>query len=270
MIKKILVTGASGFLGGYLAGELLKKKYNVTGTFFRNSTALKHLNAVRINLINKQEVDILFNTNQFDFIFHLAYSKDVFMKSVIINGTEHIYMNALKNKVPMIFVSTDLVFNGESGNYNEKDTPEPIIDYGRFKLEAEKLLKNYAYIVRTSLIFDSKRPDIMKNFTVNNLINNQPVNLFIDEFRSPIEVRDLIKGLIALMESKPEDKLWHIAGPQRISRYKFGAFLADRFMLNKDLINPSSIKSFEKPRPNDTSLDSQKFYSQFFPIPNYF
>ena len=73
-----------------------------------------------------------------------------------VEGTITMLLNAEEQKSFFLFVSTDFVFDGETGTYTEADIPNPVNFYGKTKAEAEDAVKEYDYewaIVRTSLVY---------------------------------------------------------------------------------------------------------------------
>ncbi len=266
-VEKILVTGASGFIGSFLCHHLLTKGFQVFGLYLTNPISNPKIISKTIDIRDKDSLNDYIVKNEINFIVHLAYKKGVEMEETIVTGTKNLVRACRKFNVGFLFMSTDIVFDGMTGNYSEEEKPNPIIDYGKCKYEAEKITRKInGYIIRTSLVFDSKSIEKMQEFTITSLKNNQETKLFVDEYRSPIEVRELTKGITAIINDQPADKIWHIAGPEKISRFDYGIMLAKHFGLNNSLIKPVSAKNSN--RPLDTSLNSQKFYSKFFKVSN--
>ena len=266
-MQKILVTGASGFIGSFLCHYLLTEGFQVFGLYLTNPISNPEIISKTIDIRDKDSLNDYIVKNEINFIVHLAYKKGPEMEETIVIGTKNLVEACRKFNIGFLLMSTDIVFDGITGDYSEEIKPNPIIDYGKFKYEAEKItLEIDGYIIRTSLVFDSKSTEKMQEFTITSLKKNKETKLFVDEYRSPIEVRELVKGITAIIIDQPADKIWHIAGPEKISRFDYGVMLAKHFGLNNSLLKPISAKNFN--RPLDTSLNCQKFYSKYFHIRN--
>jgi dTDP-4-dehydrorhamnose reductase len=88
--------------------------------------------------------------------------------------------------------------------------------------------------------------------------SGRTVNLFVDEFRTPVSGRDAAKGLLIALDRLPG--LIHLGGPERISRYEFGKLLSNIIGLSNARLNPCRQEDLKMPapRPPDVSLDSSK------------
>ena len=171
-------------------------------------------------------------------------------------------------KIPLVFSSTDLVFDGENAPYSENDELNPLMIYGKHKAEAEKqisAINEKALIVRLPVMFGDG--GFMKNW-VNTLKEGKTINAFTDEYRSMISAASAIDGLLFLLNQK-KIGIWHLGGKESISRYDFAIKMADVFKLQKDKIIPSLRKEVPMPaaRPADVSMYSRKAFSKGFDPP---
>lgn len=166
--------------------------------------------------------------------------------------------------IRLVHVSTDLVFGARpprSGRYQEEDEPSPLSVYGRTKAEGEALVRA-AYpqglVVRLPLLFgDSGGRGLGASDQVLSAIARGDVpKLFVDEYRTPLEVRNAARALLELVERA--DRGWlHLAGPERLSRYELAClFLGGR----KGQIEAArrADLGFEALRPSDVSLDAAR------------
>lgn len=270
-MKNILITGASGFLGGNLLSlSPFPKTY---GTYNKNPLSNKNNQTYQLDLSHQNEVLNLITNLEPNIIIHTAaLSKPEICEEnkeqaweVNVEGTKNLIKNAEKLNSRLIYISTDLVFNGEKGWYSEEDHPNTISYYAETKLKAEEEVKencsNYC-ILRTSLIYGMSLNN-SKCFTeifLRKLIKNKEVQLFVDEFRTPIYVKDLCKYIFEFTENDTLQGIFHLAGNERVSRYEFGLLAAKIFQLNKNLINPiksKNIKTIAR-RAKDVSLINKK------------
>jgi dTDP-4-dehydrorhamnose reductase len=168
----------------------------------------------------------------------------------------------LAAEIPFIFLSSDLVFDGSTGHYDETAAVNPLSIYAATKVAAEQMVlanPNHT-IIRTSLNGGTS-PTGDRGF--NEQMRRawqagQTLNLFTDEFRSPIPAEVTARGIWELTAlNKPG--LYHVAGGERLSRWQIGQLLAARCPELEPKIVPGSLKEYAgAPRPPDTSLNCAK------------
>ena len=135
-----------------------------------------------------------------------------------------------------MYISTDMVFYGDSGNYSENDPPRPINYYGNTKLAAERLcIENAddAVVIRITLQYGwgHDYSGSFCNWLNKSLEAGKEVHLYTDQFRSPTYVCDTAKGLEIAALRAPAGSLFHLAAPERVDRYSFGlVFAADQVL----------------------------------------
>ncbi|NIP37698.1 MAG: SDR family oxidoreductase, partial [Candidatus Dadabacteria bacterium] len=181
-------------------------------------------------------------------------------RDAIVQGAINIARSCNKAGCRSVFISTDLVFDGKKGDYSESDTPSPIMPYGRYKAEMEKELLALDYnlaIVRTSLIISLDPVGHQVSWIVNSIKNKTELNLFIDEYRSPIFADDLAKAILELAETDFKG-LINIAGPEAANRYELGCKIANHFGLDTDLLKPVKAEELNLKRPLKCTLDSAR------------
>jgi dTDP-4-dehydrorhamnose reductase len=178
----------------------------------------------------------------------------------------------LAAEIPFIFFSTDLVFDGQKGNYVESDPVNPLSVYAETKVAAEQfVLANPRHtVIRTSLNGGTS-PTGDRGF--NEQMRHaweagQTLNFFRDEFRSPIPALVTAQATWELL-LKNQTGLFHVAGAERMSRAEIGAALAARWPQLHPKFNVDSLKQYQgAPRPPDTSLNCTKAQAQLsFPLP---
>jgi dTDP-4-dehydrorhamnose reductase len=146
-----------------------------------------------------------------------------------------------------VYFSTDYVFSGDSGPYDETDAPDPISAYGRVKLEAERALGPRERILRTSMVY-SDDPDSKNfhNFVRDTLRAGKEVKAFSDQTGNPTYAPDVAAAAMRLMSGKPGGLL-HYAGPEVMTRVEFARRVARAYGLEEGLIRP--VTSEELPLP---------------------
>ncbi|MBP5340157.1 MAG: NAD(P)-dependent oxidoreductase [Prevotella sp.] len=153
---KILVTGASGFIGSFIVEEALERGFD-TWAAIRKSSKKDFLKDPRIyflelNLDNEEQLQEQLRGHDFDYVVHAAgvtkcLNKDDFYR-INTEGTKHLVNVLLKLKMPLkrfVYISSLSIFGAirEKQPYEEireTDTPQPNTHYGRSKLEAERWL----------------------------------------------------------------------------------------------------------------------------------
>ncbi len=280
-MKRLLVTGASGFLGWNLCQEA-SAKWEVFGTYYSHAVDISGVSLAKVDLREYEQLKELFAAINPDAVIHAAaaskpnYCQEYPQESYEINVTASVNIAQLcaEYQIPCAFTSTDLVFDGKSSFYQESDRVCPICIYGEQKVAAEqKMLSVYpaTVVCRMPLMFGLSSPvanSFIQGF-INSLEAGQELNLFVDEFRTPASATTAAQGLLLAIEKQVQGIL-HLGGKERISRYEFGLLLAEVMQFPQDLIRPGKQADIIMiaPRSPDTSLDSSKAFSLGYnPLP---
>ena len=273
-MKKLLITGASGFLGWHLC-ELAKSTWSVYGTCFSHHIDIPNVKMLSVNLTDIQQLKGIFSEIQPAAVIHTAAQSQPNVcqihpqESHLINVTAACDIARLcaGYGIPCIFTSTDLVFDGCNGPYRETDPVSPVNIYGEQKVMAEQgMLEVYPLttICRMPLMFGGETPTA-KSFLqpfMQTLKSGKTLNLFTDEFRTPVSGTTAAKGLLLALE-KQISGILHLGGIERISRYDFGCLLVDILQLPREQIIGCGQKdvTMAAPRPADVSLDSSQAFA---------
>ncbi|MGD1932719.1 MAG: SDR family oxidoreductase [Leptolyngbyaceae cyanobacterium] len=273
-MRSLLITGASGFLGGY-ACRLLSPYWQIWGTHNTQPVTLPTGDSIALDLTHEPSIDAVWQRVKPDAVIHTAALSKASQcqqfpdRSYRVNvlGAVHLANRCARHAVPLIFTSTDLVFNGTTPPYDEAALPAPLNTYGRHKALAEtQILAAYpeATVCRLPLLFGPQTPTatcFLQNFLAT-ITAGQPLTLFTDEIRTPAAVTDVVQGLRLALEQNLTGLL-HLGGPQRLSRYEFGLLMADSFGLPTAALTPcrQSAIALVTPRPPDVSLNSQKAFA---------
>lgn len=249
----LLVTGASGHLGGHLVRRA-GSGWRVAGTYLTRQPPAE-VEAYRVELRDASAVEALFERLRPAAVIHTAYRRHE--PDVNLDGTRHLAAACARFGARLVFVSTDLVFDGRRGWYREADSPSPIDPYGASKAAAEQeALAIGGAVARTSLIygFDPVDP-VNRALLLEPLARGERPRLFVDEYRCPAYAPDLADALLELAAGGFRAIL-HLAGPQRVSRYDFGLKLAGRLGLDPASFEPARICESGLLRAPDCSLDT--------------
>ncbi|MBD2212570.1 NAD(P)-dependent oxidoreductase [Nostoc linckia FACHB-104] len=272
-MKKLLVTGASGFLGWHICQQA-KPEWEVYGTYFANSLEIPGLKTLKVNLSNFQELKQIFNDIKPAAVIHTAaLSQPNFcqthpQESYAINVTASCNIAGLcaDYAIPCAFTSTDLVFDGLNAPYQEIDSVNPLNIYGEQKVQAEiGMLERYPHtaVCRMPLMFGMATPtakSFMQQF-IETLQADKELSLFIDEFRTPVSGKTAAQGLLLGLEKV--QGLIHLGGKERISRYDFMRLLVEVFEIPNATLKGCRQEDIKMaaPRPKDVSLNSSKAFA---------
>jgi len=279
--KTILVTGISGFLGNQLVKQATSK-YNLIGTYHRNEVHFPNVKTLALDIQDEEAVEQLIMQTQPDAVFHFAaLSNTNFCEQnpelsfdINVKATINLAMVCQSKKIPFLFTSTDLIFDGQSAPYSIDDPSDAICVYGQHKVQAEQtILELYpeAIIARCPLMYGLAKsaPNFLPNW-INQLKSGNSFGAFTDEYRTTASGESVVKGLLLLLENKAKG-IWHLGGKERVSRYDFAIKMAEVFDLDKSLINGGKQADVKMPaaRPADVSMDSQATYALGFNPPDY-
>jgi dTDP-4-dehydrorhamnose reductase len=222
---RILLTGSSGYLGHHLAAALRARRIDFV-------TAARSGGDLDLDL-DDPDVDRLaagIARARVDSILHAAATSSLAACEADPDGALRRNGEAtgrLAALAPLILVSTDLVFDGDAAPYRAADEPRPRSAYGTSKrLGEQRTLAAGGLVVRVPLLcgpsFDGRRgaTDMLRAARAEG----RRLELFVDEFRSPLHVADAAAALVELACSG-ERGIVQLAGPERVSRYEF----AERF-----------------------------------------
>jgi dTDP-4-dehydrorhamnose reductase len=182
------------------------------------------------------------------------------------------HLVGLAAAIPFVFLSSDLVFDGREGHYNENARPNPLSVYGQTKADAEAIvLRNPLHtVIRTSLNGGTS-PTGDRGFNEEMRRawqTGRTLRLFTDEFRNPIPAVVTARAIWELIARRVTG-LVHLAGSQRLSRWDIGRLLAARWPQLQPRIEAGSLRDYHgAPRPPDTTLDCGRAEGLLsFPLP---
>jgi len=279
-LKKILVTGLSGFIGTRLS-ELFHR-YSLIGvsrSVSRNGR-IPARNMIKADITDEKELSKKINNIEFDGIIHLAgithidrceedkiNGKNGLAWKVNVTGTENIIRACSQSGKFLLFLSTECVFDGKKGFYKESDTPSPVNWYGRTKYEAEKKIlssKINACILRSVLVYGHSKGykvDLAKKF-FELLKSGKKISAVNDQFVTFTFIDDLI-GAINLAWDKKLTGIYHFAAETSLSPFEFARTISSGFGLNNKMIKQTTLEKFfgksHRLRLVNSSLNSDKF-----------
>lgn len=264
-LKKLLVTGASGFLGWNVFRHH-SPDWRLVGTWCNHKRGLfPRSENYQLDLTDKDSIWKCLKAVNPDAVFHLAANADTnFCEEnpaesfrLNVTATAAIAEMCAERHIHFLFTSSEQVFDGTKDCYNEFDIPNPKNEYGRQKLEAENLIKAIypdAVIVRISVMYglsSAARPGFLQKW-LDAWQHFFPVKAFYDEYRSFIGGASATSGLFHLLQQQASG-LFHIGGSNGISRYDLALKVKDVFGLEQGPVEvcsqkDSSMPAFRSPR----------------------
>ncbi len=264
----ILVTGGSGFLGGYLVQQATRNGWSVVATYNQNRPDFPNVSWQQLDLLRHLKIKKLIFAVRPQIIIHTAALTNVDFCETHRSLTEQVNVQAsvelayasAQIGARFINVSTDLVFDGMRPPYSEEDPPNPVSHYGWSKWQGELAVAKSnpeAVIARTAIMYGP--PAILgssfSEWIRSSWIMRQPTRLFTDQYRTPIFAGDLASAILELAQSSFTG-IVHLAGPERIDRYQFGIYLAKQLSVSTALLQPAALSQIALvgKRPADVSL----------------
>jgi dTDP-4-dehydrorhamnose reductase len=236
----LLVTGGTGYLGS----ELVR------------IAAAEH---PRLELLDPEAVRRGFEAIRPTVVIHTAYRQDE--PAVNSEGSATVAAAAAACGARLVHISTDLVFDGTKGApYTEEDDPNPLDDYGRSKLEAERrvlALHPEALVVRTSLLVGRREPGRQERAVLEAARGERDIAFFEDEWRSPVLVSDLAAALLELVRTDLRGVL-HVAGAEQMNRYELACEIAVAHGLSTARLRRGSLADSGLTRAPCCVLDSSR------------
>lgn len=254
-IVRVLITGGGGLLGGELIRQA-PSGMDLHAT--RRTSPVEGAESHVVELSDAGAAEALWRRVRPDLVIHTAYSPAEGERDVWA-ATESVVRACRAVDAALVYMSTDALLDGESSPFAEAAEPAPVHEYGRWKAQAELHVRQAmpdAAVVRTSLIVRAEPADRNSAWVVDALRRGEPVRLFTDELRCPIAVEDLAAQLWEVAHLPPERRkgVWHLAGPESVSRYALGVLLALRHGADPHGITPVPSAASPSPRPRDLRL----------------
>jgi dTDP-4-dehydrorhamnose reductase len=280
----LLITGASGHLGSYLVREAVAQGLAVAAWSGISRGHRFGVPMIPVDLADQDQVTQAFRVCKPAFIIHAAAVASVAacrsnpkqVERINVQVTRRLAELAAESSARLVFVSTDLVFDGATGNYGENDSPNSLSIYGRSKAEAEAYVLEASgqVVARLSLLYGpclAGRPHFFDE-QITIFRSGKPVLLFKDEWRTPLSFVTAARALLDLARVDFAG-IVHVAGQERLSRLEMGQRLAKHLGIENARIIEASRDSMrdQEPRPRDTSLDCSRWRSlrPNFPRPTF-
>ncbi|MGN0001993.1 MAG: SDR family oxidoreductase [Sphingobacterium composti] len=285
---RILLTGSNGFLGQKFCEKLSEyPKINAVLGISKseNRNPYLHENTFQqLDLMNFEALETVISNFQPTHILHTAAitavetceEKPDLAQKINVDLSVHIAKIAQQKNIHYTFLSTDFVFDGLHGPYQETDEVNATNNYGRTKIDAEKLISASnpeSAILRTILVYGAipdKNRSNLALWAKKQLENGAAIKVVSDQWRMPTWVDDLADACYSAMQ-KQASGIFHISGNEMMSILEAVEVIADTWKLDKSLINPISAgeigQATNRPLKTGFILDKAEQTLNYKPTP---
>jgi len=262
LFNRVLITGANGLLGQALVHRLSQnREYDVLATARDDSPRFEGASCgyTPLDVTEPDDVTQIFEDFTPSAVVNCAAMSDVAECDEHRNDAWATNARAVKRLAKhcrthgarLVQVSSDFVFNGKRGPYDEEARPDPVNYYGRTKLAGENAVREAGRsswaIVRTVLLYGTGRDLSRSNIVLwiaDGLSKGDTLHIVDDQYRTPTHVDDLAVGIERLLHHE-KTGLYHLSGPDLVSIYELACTVAEVFGLDASLIEPVSSDFFE-------------------------
>ena len=214
-MKTVFITGANGLLGQAIVSLFTRETdFELITSSVEDKAFLEYGHKYeKLDITDKEEVKKFIGFYSPDIIVNCAAFTDVdkcetereFCWRLNVDGVKNLIIAAKKTGSKIIHYSTDYVFDGKNGPYNEDATPNPLSFYGRSKLASENALTSSGVvhaIIRTMVLYGIGN-NVKKNFAlwlIETLKKKLPVTIVTDQVGNSTIVDDLAYGTYKIIE----------------------------------------------------------------------
>lgn len=264
---KAAVIGGSGLVGQVLLRVLENHQYEIAGTYAsRPGDGLAFLDIRDGSLVEDYfrsvQPKVAFLTAA---LTHVDYCEEhpEDARRVNAKGARNVAEAAARHGCKLVLYSTDYIFDGRSGPYDEEAEPAPVSVYGRIKLEAERAVREIvenALILRTTVVYGWDPRS--KNFAMQlyqKLLAGTPMKVPEDQYGNPTLVDYLVEASVRLVQGDVRGVV-NVVGKDLLPRSDFARALARVFGLDPKMILAVSTAGLRQraPRPLRGGLKTEK------------
>jgi dTDP-4-dehydrorhamnose reductase len=261
-MKTVLVTGSNGLLGQKITEKILKEGgVNLIATAKgENRFPVKEgYLYTEMDILDPEGVKKVIEEYKPDAIIHTAAMTNVdtcedqkeLAYQLNVEAVETLVTLCEAHNIQLVHLSTDFIFDGENGPYDELAAPNPLSYYGETKLRAEEVIKNSKTkwaVLRTIIVYgivsDMSRSNIVL-WAKGALEKGNPLNIVNDQWRMPTLVEDLADCCFLAIEHDAQG-VYNASGKDMMSISELVARVADFWNLDKTLINEVSAATLNQ------------------------
>ncbi|MGB0897266.1 MAG: dTDP-4-dehydrorhamnose reductase family protein [Flavobacteriaceae bacterium] len=270
MKKKVLITGIHGMLGQSVYQTLNQSQQFEIYGIGRRASSILHNNYFQGDISQQAFVEKVSFSHPYDYIIHCAAlvnlafceKNKTYASSVHVEGSQ--LLTQFNPQAIFIYISTDAVFNGETGNYTEDDLPTPLNIYAITKyLGEQKVLNNNkkSYVLRLN-IYGFKQPfgQSLLEWAYTSLKKKSSINGYTNVEFNPLSTYQVAKLILQFILQQPDFGIYHLGANTSLSKYDFLLKIANYCHFDKSLITPTVFDDSSSiiKRPKNTTLSIQK------------
>jgi len=269
---RILVTGANGLLGQALVRHLsASDDHDVIATARDDAPRFDVPGEyLPLDITTPDDVETVLDNQNPDVVVNCAAVSDVTECDENRNRAWAVNARSVRTLAKqcraldahLVQVSSDFVFNGKNGPYDERARPDPVNYYGRTKLAGENVLREFDFldwsIVRTVLLYGTAKDLTRSNvvlWMIDQLSQGEVIHVVNDQWRTPTYAPDLADGLVHLID-REKTGIFHLSGREMVTIHELAETVAEVFDFDHDLIDPVPSDYFEDAveRPSKTGF----------------
>jgi dTDP-4-dehydrorhamnose reductase len=269
-MEKVLIIGANGFLGRRLLSRF-QATHQVYGADINIANILPRFNPCLVDITDSNAVSDLLSEIHPELtiltaaIANVDLCEDIpeVVRKVNADGPLFVAQAVKKINGRMIYISTDFIFDGTTGDYSETDQPNPNGVYARTKFEGERNVVQTAIpalICRSSILFgwpDADQHANIFSWAYKQLNQGNPIKIVDGQITTSTLVDDLVEFLFRISDFQTSE-IYHSCGPEPISKYEFITKLVEVFHFDPTLVQKISHFPQKAPRPENSSLNTHK------------
>jgi dTDP-4-dehydrorhamnose reductase len=275
---KILITGSNGLLGQKLVQLITEKgNHELIATArgenrlpFEKGYVFESLDITKEDeietIVKKHQPEVIINTAAMTNVDQCETEQENCWK-LNVTAVEYLIKVAEHHNAFFLQLSTDFIFDGEDGPYNEEAVANPVSYYGESKLAAEQLILESKIdwaIARTVLVYgiahDMSRSNIIL-WVKKSLEEGKEIQVVDDQWRSPTLAEDLAKGCLLIAEKKAKG-IFNISGDDILTPYEMAVKTAEFFKLSQASMTKTDstkfIQTAKRPPKTGFILDKAK------------
>jgi dTDP-4-dehydrorhamnose reductase len=268
-VRVVWITGAGGFIGSHLLRAVPKLESGWRPVAWTRE---------RLDLTDALTLERAFAADPPDAVIHAAALSRASLcqadpaRAELLNVEVTRQLTDLAAEIPLLFLSTDVVFDGRKGGYVEADPIHPLSVYAETKARAEvHVLAHPRHAVVRLALTAGVSPTGDRSFSEElrrAWARGDTLTFFRDEFRSPLPASVAARAIWELLVGG-HCGLFHLGGSERLSRWEIGQLLAQRWRIEPRLLREGSREAYTgPPRPADTSMCCARLQGLLsFPLP---
>jgi dTDP-4-dehydrorhamnose reductase len=277
MNMRLLITGSNGLLGQKLIGLLHQEAGVELLATSRGenklTTVFPEVNFRNMDITKAEDVNRVFEEFKPTHVINTAAQTNVDIcetereAAYEMNATsvQNLVTACEKHNTHLTHVSTDFIFDGTAGPYNEEAKPNPVNYYGETKLAAEEMVMKAKCpwaIARTVLVIGTAHDYGRSNIILwvkTSLEAGKTIPVVNDQFRTPTLAEDLAQGCWLIAKNNATG-IFNISGEELLTPYQMAQQVVDYFKLDGSLIQETDGSKFVQPakRPPRTGFIIEK------------